>query len=140
MKQPMYTIYTDDTKQEILFTGEYKNYTIAIIDRITHPCAYIKIPKHLEERIIRDGYPMTEGIACYCHGGVTYMDKRKPHKDLEGDNFDLWIGWDYAHCSDYIARVMTFPSMENDKKWTTEEILEGCKEAVDSLIENYERS
>lgn len=136
MKQPMYKIYSDDTKSEILFTDTYKNYTIAIIDRVTHPCAYVKIPKHLEEKIIRDGDPCTEEINCFCHGGVTYMKEGKPHKYLGGDTYGLWIGWDYAHCGDYIAYYVEIPS---DKKWTTEEILEECKEAVDSLIKNYER-
>lgn len=81
----------------------------------THPVAYVQIPsKPIDTREIS------------CHGGVTYSEG-----DLNIDGFEVkgfWIGWDYAHWGDCFGCL-------RGKKWTTEEIVEECKNVIDQLIE-----
>ena len=64
----------------------------------------------------------------WCDNFVKYIDKK-----------GWFIGWDYAHFGDYIdcgdaALNNMFP---NDKKWTTEEIVEECKNVIDQIVEKY---
>ena len=48
-----------------------------------------------------------------------------------------FIGWDYAHCGDYCGYEEYMPEsiITYGKKWTTEEIIEECKNAIDQIID-----
>lgn len=67
------------------------------------------------------------------NGGLTYSDN-----ELMGIKSENWfIGWDYAHCGDYYGYEETMPESIRTygKKWTTEEIIEECKNAIDQIID-----
>lgn len=78
-----------------------------------------------------------DDIDISCHGGVTYSEPILKTVDKKG----WFIGWDYAHCGDYINYGDT--SLNNlfsdDKKWTTEEIVEECKNVINQIVEKYLR-
>ena len=59
-----------------------------------------------------------------------YIDK---NTKLEG----WFIGWDYAHCGDYCGYEETMPESIRTygKKWTTEEIIKECENAIEQIIE-----
>ena len=66
------------------------------------------------------------------NGGLTYSDNK-----LMGISSDNWfIGWDYAHAYDYMGYYTEGEFLaEETKKWTTEEIIDECKNAIDQIIE-----
>lgn len=111
---------------EVLEIGNYKNYKYFIISLGTHPTAYIEIPK--DNIYFNKNY---DDIDINVHGGLTYSR----HGLLEYK--DSWfIGWDYSHCNDYNGFELNYPNVFKDhksKKWTTEEILENVKSAIEQL-------
>ena len=118
-------IYTSERKREILAHDTYKDYEFAIISLGTHPCAYIGIPdghrfyKKESTEDIFDSLP--------AHWGFTYSDQ-----GVAGLMQDKWvIGWDYAHCVDYMA----LPIPIEGKRWTTKEIFEEVKAVIDQIVE-----
>lgn len=67
------------------------------------------------------------------HGGFTFLGIL-PNNGLNG----LWIGWDYAHCGDWIQSMK--PSEDllnhyNEKKWTTQEVLDEALKALQFIRE-----
>ena len=83
---------------EFLYNGVYKNIEYYIISYGLYPCAYIAIPSDNPLYEIKY-YDMYESeFYINVHGGFTYSQH-----SLMGINTDKWIlGWDYAHCDDYI--------------------------------------
>ena len=108
--------------------GTYKNFDYYVLNLKTHPTAYVDVTNS----------PLNgcdEDIDISCHGGITWCDNFVKSIDKKG----WFIGWDYAHYGDYMdygyASVNNmFP---NDKKWTTEEIVEECKNVIDQIVEKY---
>lgn len=94
----------------------------------THPTAYIDVTNS----------PLNgcdEDIDISCHGGITWCDNFVKYIDKKG----WFIGWDYAHFGDYIdcGDAALNNMFLNDKKWTTEEIVEECKNVIDQIVEKY---
>ena len=125
--------YGKERRTELLCKDKYKNYNYYVLNLGTHPTAYIEIPK--ENKLYRKSYDEIYKIGCNIdvHGGLTYSDN-----ELMGVKSENWfIGWDYAHCDDYCGYEEYMP--ENirtyGKKWTTEEIIEECKNAIDQIID-----
>lgn len=121
-------IYQKDRKIELLYTEKYKNYQYYILNLGTHPTAYVEISKG--HKLYNKNY---NDININVHGGLTYSDN-----ELMGISSNNWyIGWDYAHCNDYCGCEEYMP--ENirtyGKKWTTEEIIEECKNVIEQIIE-----
>lgn len=122
--------YQADRNIELLDSGTYKNYNYYILSLGTHPTAYIEIPK--DNKIYKKDY---SEIDLYVHGGLTYSRNFlwiSEEKKLEG----WFIGWDYAHYGDYVGYELMFPEnlrIKEEKKWTTEEILEEVKDAISQL-------
>lgn len=118
----------------ILDEGEYKGYRYKIISYGIHPCSYIALPKGHKYAKIDEEYDISLPV----HGGITYKE------DGDGIKFDkkyCWIGWDYAHGGDFSGYDM-LPLIEksssfyyHDKKWTTEELINEVKEAIEELCE-----
>ena len=116
------------TITEQIAGGTYKNFDYYVLNLKTHPTAYVDVTNS----------PLNgcnEDIDISCHGGITWCDNFVKSIDKKG----WFIGWDYAHYGDYMdygyASVNNmFP---NDKKWTTEEIVEECKNVIDQIIEKY---
>lgn len=118
-------VYSDKRSIDTLDRGKYLGYHYVVRNYETHPCCYISIPNG--EAINASFLP--------CHGGVTYCEDEYPFQEEPTDGF-YWIGWDYAHGCD--AFGLSF----SGKRWTTEELVQECKdviEVVDEIIlNNYE--
>ncbi len=127
-------IYQKDRKMEILHVWEYKGYRYFVLNLGTHPTAYIEIPEghKLYGKSYNEIYDM--GYDIDVHGGLTYSED-----NLMCVKSKSWfIGWDYAHYNDYAGYYEEL-HFENElhhlKKWTTEEIIEECKSAINQIIE-----
>lgn len=124
-------IYQKDRKIELLHCNEYKNYKYYILNLGTHPTAYVAIPKghKLWELDYNDIYDMDYDINV--NGGLTYSS----HELMCIDSEDWFIGWDYAHCCDYMGYYEDGEFLaEGTKKWTTEEIIKECEIAIEQII------
>lgn len=125
--------YGEERRTELLCKDKYKNYNYYVLNLGTHPTAYIEIPK--ENKLYRKSYNEIYEIGCDIdvHGGLTYSDN-----ELMGVKSENWfIGWDYAHVYDYCGYEESMPEIIRTygKKWTTEEIIEECKYAIDQIID-----
>lgn len=130
-------VYQTERKMELLHTDKYKNYKYYILNLGTHPTAYIAIPKghKLYGQDYNDIYDICD---IDVHGGLTYSS----HDLLGIDSEDWFIGWDYAHAGDYMGYyedfnnwgISTINSLRDDKKWTTEEIIKECENAIEQII------
>lgn len=121
-------IYINEQKRELLDTGIYKNYKYYIMSLGTHPTAYIEIPE--ESKLYNKNY---DDIYINVPGGLTYSQDYlyiSETKKLEG----WFIGWDYAHYGDYYGGYTELLQTNGSKKWTTEEILEEVKDAIEQLL------
>ena len=129
-------VYQKDRKMEILHIWEYKGYRYFVLNLGTHPTAYIEIPEghKLFGKNYNEIYDM--GYDIDVHGGLTYSDD-----NLMCVKSKSWfIGWDYAHCDDYTGYyeedfLKHLSEMRKLKKWTTEEIIEECKRAIEQIKE-----
>ena len=109
--------------------GTYKNFDYYVLNLKTHPTAYVDVSDSPLNGVCY------EDIDISCHGGITYSESILKTVDKKG----WFIGWDYVHYGDYMAYGYAainnmFP---NDKKWTTEEIVEECKNVIDQIVEKY---
>lgn len=120
-------IYKKERQIELLCSGIYKNINYHIISYGLYPCAYIEIPvgHPLYEIEYYDLYEKCFDISV--HGDFTYSQ----HSLLDLST-DKWIiGWDYAHCDDYICGLN---NNSNLKKWTIEEIEKECQNVIEQII------
>lgn len=128
---------------DILAHGEYGGFQYWIVSMGTHPCAYIDATA-ISDRLDRyDGGSLAGSDVVPCHGGVTYDEDRLRNVwDEAFDGFEpgarRFVGWDYAHLGDYYeypgeATSAFVNMMENSRKWTTGEILDEVKEAIDGI-------
>lgn len=107
-------------KSSIAAEGKYHGYRFMIIDRMSHPTAYVEVkPNHPFFNKIDQYDQMDIDV----HGRLTYADYMNDH---------FYVGWDYAHTGDYVA---PFGSVDQDKKWTVDEIIEDCESVINQLIE-----
>lgn len=116
-------IYKNDSVREVLSEGTFLNYRYWIISLGTHPCAYVEISKEHPYRKIND----YDRLDINVHGGITYLRKDLYLKESVKNSYI--IGWDYAHCFDYMS-----PYFLDGKKYTTEEIFEDVKDVIKQLI------
>ena len=124
--------YQENRIREVLLDGYFKNYRFIILNLGTHPTAYIEIPYN--SRLFNKEYTeiYRNGLDLDVHGGLTYSAKSL----LQNEN-SWFIGWDYAHCEDYMGYEIKMPTnlQTNGKKWTTEEIFNEVCCAIDQIIE-----
>jgi len=110
----------------LLVDGTHCGYRYLAVSCGEYPLCYICIPK---EKTIN----MND---IRCHGGVTY-DKKTLHWLKEITVMPIayepgfWIGWDYAHVSDYVS----FWPGDRGTKYTSEELEQDCIEAINSIVE-----
>ncbi len=112
MKEMIYKAQQEEIT--ILEKSEYKGFEYCCLSFGTHPCAYVKLP---------DCYNSVDYIDVKCNGGITYdaYVLRLKNGEIENGN---WIGWDYAHCNDYVGYYSDITySYKALKKWTTKEII-----------------
>lgn len=123
--EPM--IYEELNAIKVLGRGKINDFEYRIYSLGTHPTAYIKIPT--THPLYGVDYGDIFDIDVHC--GFTYSKQ-------EEDGY--WLGWDYAHWGDY-NRAIEQVNLNFDgylipcKKWTTDEILEECKNVVKQLEE-----
>jgi len=110
-------IYKERSPREILDSGKYLGAKYTIISLGSHPTAYV------ENIVNAENYDDDILYDIEVHGGFTYDGKAY----WNGNDNSNYLGWDYAHCEDYIYGCYG----KNDKKWTTAEI----KKEVFSVIE-----
>ncbi len=133
MKQMIYDGKRKSELLNLIVDGEFLG---AVVNtRGSHPCAYIQFPGI--EKVENYNYFYLE---CGVHGGFTFLGDLD-HLGLNG----LWLGWDYAHCGDYTQPAQFDPKMfeqyllgtfdSDEKKWTTEEITEEVKIAIQCVKE-----
>lgn len=121
-------VYSAERKNEILDTGFCFGLLYYILNLGTHPTAYIKIPK--DHRLYgKSESEIYKEVDIDVHGGITYAEEGiyADNKQVEG----WFIGWDYAHCYDYMGYEEKLPVDLNSggKKWTTKEIYKEVRAA-----------
>ncbi|WQJ53686.1 MAG: hypothetical protein [Wendovervirus sonii] len=111
----------------ILASDNYEGFNYYVISYGSHPCGYVEIPEnHFLYEVDYDD------ICIHCHGGLTFSDKLMV-KGIEGT---YCIGWDYAHCNDYVYYGDDFNKYRNfGNKHTTEEIIAECKYVIEQIQE-----
>ena len=125
-------IYQPTRKIEVLDTGTCLGFFYWILNLGTHPTAYIKIPEN------HKFYGKEYGdIDLEVYGGLTYSKDYlyiSNNQKIEG----WFIGWDYAHCDDYMGYEEIIPEdlRTGGKKWTTQEIKEEVQEVCKQLLED----
>ena len=114
--------YDGKMRKEVIVEEVYRGHKYVIIDGGMWPNAYVSVNTlSLED---------AENISV--HGGVTW----KGEAHWEDNPYTLYVGWDYAHCFDYVAMPedVTEDYDEGKQKHTIEEIISHCKSAIDQLI------
>lgn len=104
----------------------------------THPCCYVGIPNGVAIN--------TNDILC--HGGITFTASELPCYLMETHGEELkdfskdtwWIGWDYAHCGDWVfvphrKPIKPIKGCCAEKEWTTEELISDCKNVMAQVME-----
>ena len=122
---------------ELLYNDIWEGMHYYIVSMGTHPCAYIEIP--LNNQLIK----MPELLAFEYLAGNEISYRENYLRTSEGTIMDstdhsLFIGWDHAHSTDYVGFMESELSSLFDysdlHKWTTEEMIEECKRAIDDLL------
>lgn len=140
MKQMIYTI---ERKREVLSEGSYKGINFVIFSLGWHPTAYIQVPSSHPLHSVGYEELYDRDIDFPVHGGLTWSgflpgsSEELKALNITGDRLGFWYGWDYSHIDDYSGMYEKYPSYGNnvDKKWTTEEIFEEVKAAINYLLE-----
>lgn len=125
--------YKNYNEIKLLYNDIYNGYHYFIISYGTHPCAYISINEN--DILYGKGYlDIEDNYNINVHGGFTYA-----HNELRlSENTTLYnpwyLGWDYAHVGDYFGYRCDLLN-ELDKKWSTLEIIEECKNVINQIKE-----
>lgn len=127
-------IYKKDSEICLLYNNIYNGFHYYIISYGTHPCAYIEIPS--KSNLYGKGYmEIEDDYDINVHGGLTYARDYLRLSDNVTIENSWFIGWDYAHICDYNGIYETYSVLnDNCKKWTTEEIMEECKNVIKQII------
>lgn len=125
-----------ELKPVVLDSGKIDGTKYAIISLGTHPCAYVE--NVLDAKSCYDN--QLAGIQV--HGGFTYLDKAYWNESDAAE----YLGWDYAHCDDYIGyfddnnacndycyQTSAYALQGLLKKWTTSQIFEEVKEVINQM-------
>lgn len=129
--------YKTKREHKVLYIGKHRGYKFYILSLGTHPTAYVKIPK--KNKLYGLDYLDVDNVLDYLdtdinvHGGFTFSDDHlylnKHSRPIKG----WFLGWDYAHCYDYVGFYDTLPTIFEGKKWTTKEIILECMEVIDQI-------
>lgn len=113
-------VYGAERIIDVLDSGQCLGYKYYILNLGTHPTAYVEIPKNHYCYL-----KQYDSIDIEVHGGLTYSDSYLIIDCGKRDLKNSWfIGWDYAHCDDYMGFYEEFNDdlASSQKKWTTKEI------------------
>lgn len=111
---------------ETITKGKHSGFEFFIVWCASHPNAYIKIPKN--HPFYKKDYRKIDN-KCLVHGGFTFSgeDLDKRYGLLDG----WYLGWDYAHCTDFIN--LPGHCLDGIKR-RVEDIEKDCKEVIDKII------
>lgn len=120
-------IYKSNLERDILLEGNFKGYHYLIVSYGTHPCAYVEL-KDNEYELYPSDKKWFELVDV--HGGITYTGNL--HHLLENTN-KHFIGWDYAHCEDYVGYFGDDKAFTEFKKYTVKDIMKDVKKVINQL-------
>lgn len=127
-KKPM--VYGSKTDGVLYYEVFDDGYGIMVKNiRGSHPCGYVRLPDEIAVKIMEADSKYCEEsiwIDAHIHGGITYSG-------LMGDFAGYFIGWDYAHYGDYICMGYGHFENQDEKHWTTSEVIEEAKLVVKAL-------
>lgn len=129
MKEMM---YVNKSNTEWLEHNTYKGYEYVVMSLGAYPTAYIGIPRGHKLY----GLDISD-IDIDCHYGCTYSSNRILTEDTTTySNDKWWIGWDYAHSTDYCAWFENNPDFDGSyrKRWTTKEIVHEVEAVIDNIV------
>lgn len=106
--------YTKEPTVKMLYNDYEESYHFYVLSMGSHPTAYVEVPKDFK-KINELGVSITYDSTYLNVGTIIYKDSR-------------FIGWDYAHASDYVEGI------HDGKKWTTEEIIHDCINVINKII------
>lgn len=112
--------------------GTYKGIKYFINDGKICPCAYIEVPSEFQNLKNLDN--IRKMVSSTVNGGLTYEDTLlRCGGDIVLDNTVVW-GWDYGHYTDYCKLIPGPDITFMGHKWTIDEILQECVNAIDILM------
>lgn len=111
---------------ETITKGKHSGYEFFILWFSSHPNAYIKIPK--SHPYYKKDYRKIDNRNLV-HGGFTFSGENLDKK--YGLSEGWYLGWDYAHCTDFIN--LPGHSLSGFKR-RIEDIEKDCKEIIDKII------
>jgi hypothetical protein len=116
-----------------LATGEHLGIKFYVLNlKGIHPCAYLRVPKG--KTLHGLGYDEASEYLPGVHGGLTYAENNLAY--VTNDDESWFLGWDYGHCWDYAGYFMRDENSyveSHMKKWTTNEIVNECKDVCESV-------
>lgn len=118
--------YTGMSMCDILYQGKYLGYSFVIINRGTHPVAYVECKFDCV-----NGYDDIRLGNINVHGGFTYYGES--YWNYNKPNNKKYLGWDYGHYGDYSGYCAYISEMSGDKKWATDEIYNEVKYVIEQL-------
>lgn len=119
-------IYQKERKTEVIGYGKIKGRKWYILNLGTHPTAYVELkPSELLKSTNYNDYDLS------VHGGFTFLDKAYWDKEDKS----TYIGWDYAHCDDYMGYDDDFDLKYNlhSIKYTSVDILNEVYSVIKQL-------
>lgn len=126
--------YQENRKLEVLWSGVINDHLCAILNLGTHPTAYVMVND--DEPFFGVGYnDLPNELYSSVHGGLTYAEDNLPGETECQFPKGWWLGWDYAHCDDYLGYYTPKDDYlyGHGKRWTTAEILSDVIDFVDAL-------
>jgi hypothetical protein len=129
---------TNKIPHQIIAMGEHEGVTFYVVNiNGRHPCAYIRIPKGMP--LYGLDYDDLDQYEIEVHYGWTYA--RDFLVGVVNDDESWFIGWDYGHCCDfegYYLNEKDSSLLKKNKRWTTDEIIEECKEVCEEISKLWE--
>ena len=128
----------NEIPHQIIAMGEHEGVTFYVVNiNGLHPCAYIRITKGMP--LYGLDYDDLDQYEIEVHCGWTYA--RDFLVGIVNDDESWFIGWDYGHCNDfegfYLREKDSF-ILKRNKRWTTDEIIEECKEVCEEISKLWE--
>ena len=132
-------VYAAYRESEIIARNIYKGVEYFVVNIGTHPCAYVVCDKEFLDKH-KDEWGDIDGISV--HGGVTYMGELSDLSAFCGDpklKEVYCFGWDYGHAGDWSGYLTDFQN-EGSRKYTTEMVVEDCKDVIDQYLKILEKN
>ena len=110
----------------------YKGIKYFIIDGKICPCAYIEVPSDFQNLKNLDN--IRKMVSSTVNGGLTYEDTKLCCNRIPLLEDTVVWGWDYGHYTDYCKNLPGPGVTFMGHKWTIDEILQECRNAIDVLM------